>query len=485
MRSAGQKGAVAAGHRLTAEAAASVLREGGNAADAAIAALAMACLCEPVLCSPGGGGFAMVRDAATGQIELIDFFPHTPLQRVIEGDNGVYEILADFGTATQAFHIGPATTATPGFFAGVKAIHGHGSGVALADLFAPTIDAARNGIIVTPYQYYLSTVVQPILLATPDAARLFALGGELIKTGETFCNPGLADALGIMARDGFAASEVGAEILAGQRGRGHLSEDDLSNYQTFSRQPHTVEIAGAQVHLNPLPAASGVLIGLGINELGGISGGEFAEALRQTDLARREAGNNLAALIGRPVRQRGTTHVSVIDAAGNACAVTVSNGEGNGELAGPFGFMPNNILGEEDVNPYRTANWPQNTRLASMMCPAIIDAGDGGLIALGSGGSNRIRSAMLQVIARLTTGGMTLADAIAAPRLHVENGHLDFEDLFDDETGQELAAAFTDHRRWPEQNMFFGGVHATAMDSSGRFSGDGDRRRDGVSIVVE
>ncbi len=477
-------GVVAAGHRLTAQAASDILRDGGHAADAAIAALAMACVCEPVLASPGGGGFAMLRDAGSGKTELIDFFPHTPLRRQTANDQGVYEIIADFGTATQAFHIGPATTATPGFFAGVEAIGEHGSSLDLGTLFAPAIKAAREGVQVTPYQHYLSTVVQPILTATDRSRELFAPSGDLVGVGEIFRNPGLADAFEVMAEDGFAASAIGRTIASAQNDRGHLTSDDLASYRAITREPLAVRIAGNTVHLNPLPAASGVLIALGMNRLADTGGATLADALAQTDIARRQADGDLSRLIDRPLRQRGTTHISVIDAQGNACAVTVSNGEGNGELAGPFGFMPNNILGEEDVNPFGAAGWPENTRLASMMCPAIIETCDGGLVALGSGGSNRIRSAMLQVIARLAANHADLADAVDAPRIHIENGHIDFEDRFDNETRKALVAAFPDYRAWPEPNMFFGGVHAAARDQHGRMTGAGDRRRDGVAMVV-
>lgn len=478
------KGAVAAGHRLTAEVAAGVLRDGGSAADAAIAGLAMACVCEPVLASPGGGGFAMMRNGTSGTVTLIDFFPHTPIRRQRDGDDGVAEVVADFGTATQAFHIGPATTATPGFCAGVEAIREHGDCVPLADLFAPAIEAGRRGFRVTPYQHYLSTVVQPILMATPEACTLFAPDGSVIAAGDTFRNPGLADALEVIASDGFASSAVGQEIVAAQAGRGHLTANDLAAYRAIDRTPLSVDAGSMCVHLNPPPAASGVLIAHALAQLDDACGLSIAMALNATDDARIAANGDLSRLNGLPLRQRGTTHVSVIDAAGNACAVTVSNGEGNGELTGPFGFMLNNILGEEDVNPYRTTNWPQNTRLASMMCPALVETGEGGVIVLGSGGSNRIRSAILQVIARLSTDRTDLKSAVAAPRLHVENGNLDFEDLFDNETRIALMSMFPDHRAWPEPNMFFGGVHAVAMDADCRFDGAGDARRDGVSIIV-
>lgn len=484
MSKANAKGVVAAGHRLTAEAAAGILRQGGSAADAAIAALAMACVCEPVLASPGGGGFAMLRDGETGAVSLIDFFPQTPLQRRRPGDDGVYEIIADFGTATQAFHIGPATSATPGFFAGIEMLHGEGGTMALPALFAPAIRAAGEGVIVTPYQYYLSTVVRPILTASKAAAELFAPDGGMIAAGGTFHNRGLAEAFDVMARDGFATNAVGHALVEAQNGRGHLRQADLDAYAAIARRPLSITLGHARVHLNPLPAASGVLIAHGLSMLESTTAPAFARSLAETARARASADGDLSRLIDRPVRQRGTTHVSVIDASGNACAATISNGEGNGELTGRFGFMLNNILGEEDVNPKGAAGWPENMRLASMMCPALIELPDGRLIALGSGGSNRIRSAMMQVIARCSIENLALEAAIAAPRLHIEGGHLDFEDFFDAKERGALTRTFADHRAWTEPNMFFGGVHAAELDASGRLAGAGDKRRDGVAVLV-
>ena len=186
-----------------------------------------------------------------------------------------------------------------------------------------------------------------------------------------------------------------------------------------------------------------------------------------------------------PLRQRGTTHISVIDADGTACAVTISNGSGNGEVVDDFGFMLNNILGEEDVNPGGSHGWPTNTRLSSMMCPTMIEFSDGRVVALGSGGSNRIRSAICQVVVSLCLSGVDLSAAVMAPRLHVEGEHLDFEDLYDESVRGELVALFADHRAWPERNMFYGGVHSVGMDGAGSFAGCGDPRRDGTAIIVE
>ena len=485
MSQSASKGVVAAGHTLTAQAAAQALRDGGNALDAAIAGLAMACVCEPVLCSPGGGGFATVRDGGSGAISVIDFFPQTPLQRRQPGNTGVTEVEVDFGTATQAFHIGPATSAAPGFAAGLKALHEKGAHLPMADLIQPAADTARAGITMTAYQNFLCTVVAPILTATPAAAQLFAPGGTLLEPGTTFQNPGLADALEVIATTPPHRNAVTAAAVAAHKETGNLTQEDFDAYQAVERAPVSMKLGGYRVHMNPLPAASGTLIAHSLAHLETADPVDIARALLATSQARKAAAGNLACLQAVPLRQRGTTHLSVIDGQGTAIAATISNGEGNGELVGEFGFMLNNILGEEDVNTHGTGDWPLNTRLASMMCPTVIEKPDGSLIALGSGGSNRIRSAIFQVVVGLCLREADLSEAVSGPRLHIEGGHLDFEDQFASEEAAALRALCPDHRAWPEPNMFFGGVHAAELHADGSFSGAGDRRRDGVALFAD
>jgi len=478
------KGTIAAGHQLTAEAGASMLREGGNAIDAAIAALAMACVCEPVLASPGGGGFAMIRDGQTGRTALLDFFPQTPKQKRGDLADGFRSITADFGSATQTFHIGPATVATPGFLPGLTTLHENGASLSFADLFAPAIEAGRSGHRVTRYQHYLSTVVRPILTATAPARTLFAPSGDLTAAGSDFYNSDLADLFSELARSSWLQTGAADRLLAMQQGSGHLTREDLKGYEVVAREPLGVDVGGGTVFLNPLPAACGTLIRYAFMQLDGCDMTGMANALNATDKARLSARGDLGRLLDRPLRQKGTTHISTVDASGNACSVTVSNGTGNGEIVDGYGFMPNNILGEEDVNPHGSADWPTDMRLASMMCPTLIDASDGRLIALGSGGSNRIRSAIFQVVARMCLADAGLAEAVRAPRLHVENNHLDVEEPGAGGAIAPLQDLFPDHRIWPEKNMFFGGVHAVCADSSGQFTSIGDDRREGAAIVV-
>ncbi len=480
-------GAVAAGHRLTAGVAGDVLRNGGNAIDAAIAAAWMACVCEPVLASPGGGGFAMIR-TADGATRAIDFFAQTPKSENPDATD-FREVHADFGTATQAFHIGHASSATPGFVPGLfDLLDGYGTWP-MCDLIAPARDAAANGIEMTPYQHRLATIVGPILVASADSRALFTRHGHLISPGEPFVNPGLSDLFDALARDGLTAyrNTAAAAILNGMAGRGHLQSGDFAGYKVESRSPITLAFYGLDISLNPPPSAGGTLIAHTLTAMQDLSGQAFALALDETDRARRDPDSGLArrlAAFGQK-SYRGTTHVSVIDAAGNACAITVSNGEGNGEIAGGLGFMPNNMLGEADVNPAGATGWPPDRRLSSMMCPLIADTADGSTIVLGSGGSNRIRSALANVLCQLAGAGCALPDAISAARIHVEDRHLDVEGHIGREVLQDLMACFTDHLVWQDPNMFFGGCHAVMRHPDGSFSGAGDPRRDGTAILVE
>jgi gamma-glutamyltranspeptidase/glutathione hydrolase len=144
------------------------------------------------------------------------------------------------------------------------------------------------------------------------------------------------------------------------------------------------------------------------------------------------------------------------------------------------------MLGEEDLNPDGFGAWGPGQRLSSMMSPTIIQGPDRTLTALGSGGSNRIRTAILQVVGNLIDRGMTLDDAVTAPRIHVEKcGTVSYEDQIGLDAKAELQAAFPDAHGWPERNMFFGGVHAVRRHPDGRWEGTGDSRRGGVSVIVE
>jgi gamma-glutamyltranspeptidase / glutathione hydrolase len=504
-----KKSVVAAGHELTARAVAEILEDGGNAFDAALAGTFMAFVAEAVFCSPGGGGFLMARRAESDKAALFDFFVETPLKRRPESEISFYPIHADFGPAKQEFHIGLGASATPGMAQGLFAMHEALCTLPMKRLVEPAVRAARDGFPLTRFQAYLFTVIAPILTASPGVEAIFAPEGKLLETGQTFRNEGLAETLAWLAEDAarlFVDGDVGkAIVLQSEALGGHLRHDDLKSYRVVQREPLYWRHAGATVALNPPPAASGALIAFGLAYLAALTeqGNEIdalalKHAMDATNEVRATHGEGLAECLAggvlakelraaerHPQAYRGTTHISVIDAEGNAAAVSLSNGEGNGHIVGNFGFMLNNMLGEEDLTSGRIDEWREGIRMSSMMAPTIILAPDGSVTALGTGGSNRIRTAILQVAVNLLDHGMDLEAAVEAPRLHVErDGRTSFEPGLADFVQAALLEHEEQSHAWPERNLFFGGVHAARRGGHGEVEGAGDPRRQGVALIV-
>ncbi len=490
------KGAVAAGHRLTAESAANILREGGNVFDAAIAGLWTSCVVEPVLSSIGGGGFLMARDAG-GAARLFDFFVQSPGHHRPGEDVELASVLADFGTATQEFHIGAGASATPGFVPGLFAVHAQLGRLPMTRLTEQAVEIAKNGFEITPFQAFLLEVVAPIYQWSDPVRALFSKDGALPKAGSTFRNQDLGGAMEAIGREGIRIATEGeiARAMLASIEAGCLGMDDFARYRVEDREPAQAELAGHKLHLNPPPSCGGTLVGdmiaqLGVGETLDPDIVSYAKAIDATDARWREAKCNIGAFVEdqqfarHKTITRGTTHISVVDHAGNAAAVTVSNGEGNGHLVPGCGFMVNNMLGEEDLSPGGLHTWTEDTRMASMMAPTIASDGTRSVTALGSGGSNRIRSAVFQVLCRLFREGMPAEDAVTASRVHVEHGHLDFEDTGGEEAKTKLQAAFPDHRLWAEPNLFFGGAHMVHLDRDSGLEAGGDPRRGGVAVIV-
>ncbi|SET62424.1 gamma-glutamyltransferase [Oceanicella actignis] len=498
--------AVAAGHQLTAEAAAAVLREGGSAVDACIAGALTACVAEPVLASLLGGGFLTVRPPR-GKAQVLDFFVHTPRRRPPARELDLREIQADFGDATQAFHIGAGTIAAPGVARGLAEAHARFGRVPMRELAAPAVAAAREGVALTDFQAEVLRIVAPIFGASAPARALYFRGDAPAPAGETLRNPELADVLEVFAIEGprfVHEGEVAAALLSLCAEGGALTAEDLRRYAPIWREPLSVRRAGARIDLNPPPALGGALSAFALELLGpGARAIDLARAFALSARARLESGIDQdaaagaarllsgeslalwrARLAGARAATRGTTHVSAVDRDGFAAALTLSNGEGCGLIAPGCGIMPNNMLGEEDLCPDGPDAWPEDARLASMMAPAVVSWPDGAVMAIGSGGSNRIRTAMAQTLSLILDEGAPPDVALAAPRLHVEGARdpqVDFEDRFPEDQRAELLAAFPEARPWPRDSMFFGGVHAALRDARGGVAAAGDHRRDGAA----
>ncbi|MDA1089895.1 MAG: gamma-glutamyltransferase [Proteobacteria bacterium] len=520
MTAKGTKGIVAAGHPETTRAAAIILEEGGNAFDAVLAAIYAASVVEPVLCSLGGGGFLLAHPG-DGKPVLYDFFTQTPKQKATEEDLDFFPIDADFGAVTQEFHIGMASMATPGTVRGLFQVHRDHCTMPMRRIVEPAMALARNGFTVNRLQAYLFQVVGPIYMSSAASRDIFAGSADpdgLKIEGETMTNPDFADTLDVLAREGedlFYRGEIAASIAADCRhGGGLLSTADFEGYQAHQRQPLGVDYRGARILTNPPPSSGGILIAFALEmlkdmDIRGLRFGTpeyfgcLAKVMEVTNKARIDSGlldateslldpaflaTYKSEITGQPQVNRGTTHVSIIDAAGNAAALTLSNGEGAGYIAPGTGIMLNNMLGEEDINPAGFHRWPENTRMCSMMAPSLAVEPGGGLIAFGSGGSNRIRTAILQVVVNLLDFGMSVEDAVNAPRVHFEGGLLNIEHGIDDDVITRLVADFAETKCWDERNLFFGGVHVARRKASSTignaFHGAGDPRRGGAVEIV-
>ncbi len=166
-----RRGIVAAGHETTAQAAIEIFREGGNAFDAALAALFASCVAEPVLSSLGGGGFLLAQSQQKTPL-VYDFFAHTPKHKPKESETELYPILADFGTAQQEFHIGMGSIATPGVIKGLFGVHRDLCRLPLKVIIGPACETARHGVAINTFQHYISEIVSPIIKSSPAALRI-------------------------------------------------------------------------------------------------------------------------------------------------------------------------------------------------------------------------------------------------------------------------------------------------------------------------
>jgi gamma-glutamyltranspeptidase/glutathione hydrolase len=177
-----------------------------------------------------------------------------------------------------------------------------------------------------------------------------------------------------------------------------------------------------------------------------------------------------------------TTHISVLDADGRACSVTCTNGEGSGIVVPGTGIHVNNIMGEEDLNPLGFHAFPPGRRMPSMMAPTVVQSDGGVELVVGSAGSNRIRSAILQTIVGVVDRGLSARDAVEAPRLHFEDGVVFTEPGVDDELLKRAGRTVNPFR---SRNLFFGGVQAVQRDpQTGALTGAGDPRRGGAVVAA-
>jgi gamma-glutamyltranspeptidase/glutathione hydrolase len=480
--------------------------------------------CEPVLTALGAGGYMLVIEPGRAPI-VLDFFVEAPGRGADPlAREELVPVTVSFGDAVQVFNTGPASVGTYGVPAGIAHASERFGSLPLRQLTEPAAALARDGVRLTAPQAYVIEICRGLVTSTPESAALFAPNGELLGAGGLMRQPELADALELLGARGaepFYTGEIGAAIVDWVRGRGGmLTIEDLAAYRVIERPPVRVSYRGRDVVTNPPPSAGGILIARALSLLEsrpsppsvadlvdvmetaqaartsefmeGLNDPEFVTQFLETGGAasRRAAAPPATASdaaaregdVGQTGRMGATTHVAVIDRDRRACSVTTSNGASSGVVVPGTGVHLNNMLGEQDLNPLGFHRHPPGRRLPSMMAPTAVLRDGAPEVVLGSAGSNRIRSAIVQTIVRVIDDGLRVAEAVCAPRVHYEEGVIYAEPGIEQAAIGRTAHGFAPFR---EPNLFFGGVQAVQRDVDGLLWGAGDPRRGGAAIVVE
>ena len=497
--------AVATTSQLAADAAREVAEVGGNAVDCALAAALLTINTEPGVCALGGSAFVTIWRDGDDPV-TIDGNVAVPGKglSIDERGHGAVEVTMNYGGGITTL-VGPGSVAVPGTLAAMEEAWNHFGKASWRDIFAPTVRACRDGFpLSAACRYYLGYSGKLVFDRSEDGYNaLHHAGGTLLDAGDTVHIPHLADTLSAIADEGariFYEGEIARVIAAHCRdGEGALTRKDLSSYRAVERKPLLTEVGGWQLATNPPPAVGGAVLSamllacadLDIERWDSTSLGQLIGAQRAC-LDYRQRHLDLADDVG-PAAEKlveaarsgrllsrwtsaSTVHTSVVDDAGNGCAITASSGYGSGEMPPGTGLWLNNCLGEIELNRRGLDAGPPGARLPSNMAPSVARR-DGAVLAVGSPGADRITTALQQFLINYLQLGMPLAEAIAHPRVHVDTSGE--EVLLKVEAGLDLPEVDLPVTEFPDLVMYFGGVGAAVFDNATGFDVGADPRREG------
>jgi gamma-glutamyltranspeptidase / glutathione hydrolase len=524
-------GIIAAGDRHTAAAGAAMFEKGGNAVDAAVAAAFASFVAEVGVVHLGGSGLAQVFEPATGRSVVYDFFSDVPGRGRSSLPAGLdFEaVTIDYGPTRQEFYLGRGSVAVPGNIFGLCRLAADYARLPLSALLAPAIRLAEEGVPLSPFQAATCELLRPLYTHTEGMRAIFTANGRMIQAGERLAIPHLAETLRELAASGEESARNGRlarAILADQDNhRGLLTAADLESYQVRLHAPIRQAYRDYEVLLPPPSSTGGALLAFSLKVLGAF---ELRSPPRHSAAAlqvlyelfaatsrARAAWESLLAEVGpdeaierflandavapaveavavalqgrRPSPNRpetagagNTSHLSVIDGEGMAVSLTTTAGESAGYVVPGTGFIANNMLGEADLHPDGFHTRPAGQRIPTMMAPAIVCQDGQVRLVVGSGGSLRIRSAVLQTLSNFLDYGMPLDAAVNTARVHLDGNILQCEGGYPETAVAGLEALGYNVNRWQRRSIYFGGAHSVARTAAGQLTGAGDDRRDGA-----
>lgn len=523
----GSRGMVVTNHPLASAAGAEMLAAGGNAADAAIAALFALTVVEPMMVGLLGGGTAHLR-LPDGTHTIIDgmatcaaaarpdmFTPAQPDKpRVLEA-------------VDRLNVVGGLSVATPGNLKAWCEILARFGTMPLADVIAPAIRHAERGFRATPYLAECVAEAAPDMARDPAISTIYLPGGTPLKAGHRVVQAEYAATLRTIAQEGAAALDgaLGQAVADGiARAGGIVSAADIRGYRTIERAPLRGPYRDVEIVLPPPPAASGVHVLQMVNILSaydlramGFGSADtlhlLAECLKIA-FADRAAASGDPAFVEVPVARltsrayaeerralldmarardwgagiaanesANTTHITVADSEGRiACMTqTINSSFGARFLVHGTGMIPNNYLATFDPRPGRALSIAPGKRVTTSMAPMIVLRGGRPAYALGMPGGLRIFGSVMQAMLNLVDHGMSLQEAVEAPRLWTQGDAVEMEPAFGEAVRADLAARGHAIQRLPHVG---GGMCAIGFREDGAMEGAACWRADGTAIGV-
>jgi gamma-glutamyltranspeptidase/glutathione hydrolase len=501
--------ATATTSQLAADAAAEVADAGGNAVDCAIAASLLAMNTQPGVCALAGGAYVTLWHPDHDPI-TVDGNVSVPGSGLSQNHEAFVEsVYMEYGGGIETL-VGAGSVAVPGSLSALAATAEKFGQVEWRKLLQPSIRAATDGFpLAAACHYYLQYSGDLVFGRSAEGhAALHDKNGQLKECGSTIVVPHLADTLDAIAQEGarvFYEGEIATKIARHSKdNNGLLTADDLKNYQPEFRAALMTKLGDWRIATNPAPAVGGAVLTamLAAFEKQPISTWDRDAARQMLEVQRAalsyrknhldladdtvlaiEHFLTLARSQLRPAEwsSSSTVHTSSVDDTGLACAITASSGYGSGDMPQGTGLWLNNCLGELELNRRGLQAGPAGARLPSNMAPSTARTADS-VLALGSPGAGRITTALHQFLINFVQVGLSLEDAVAHPRMHLDvSGNKESLAM---ETGLPSLGPDIAVAEYPELNMYFGGVAAALFDRQTGFRLAADPRREGGTCVA-